>query len=153
MKKSVDNQESIIQMRIFQIVEQKFSINEKVPTMKDIVADNLNMQLRFGLKPDKDNNTFTVTIMLAYKYQVNDIIEDMVSIDVSSIFEIPNIDKFIDLQSDSFNDKAQLVPQMLNIAIGATRGMLAAKVAGTILAKFPMPMIDLEELITNSGSE
>lgn len=150
MKENKKDQQEIIKMRISQIIETKFSINEKISMMTDLNENHLKMQLGFNLSPDMSKNFFTVTIMMSYKYEVNGMDQDLVNLDVANVFEIQNIADYFEFKDNNFNDKAKLVPQMLNVAIGSTRGMLAAKVAGTILSKYPLPIIDVNTILSNS---
>lgn len=53
-----------------------------------------------------------------------------------------------------FNDNRSitvnhLMPHFLSVAVGTMRGILVAKTAGTNLAKFPLPMIDVNQLNAN----
>lgn len=139
-----------VKMRIAQIQETKFSISEKVLAGVDIEQDNINMQLGYGFNCDIESNRFAVNVNVEYKYIFTEVEESIVSLSVKSIFDIEDMSNHFEQGVGQFNDKSNLVPQMLSVAIGSTRGVLAAKVAATSLSKYPMPMIDMSVLMNKT---
>ncbi len=139
-----------VKMKIAQIQETKFSISEKVLAGVDIEQDKINIQLGYGFNCDIESNRFAVNVNIEYKYIFTEVEESIVSLSVKSIFDIEDMSNHFEQGVGQFNDKSNLVPQMLSVAIGSTRGVLAAKVASTSLSKYPMPMIDMSILMNKT---
>lgn len=137
-------------MRIIQVQEMKFALDGCVLTLEELDRSKLNVQIGFKFKPVKNDNLFTVTAMVNYKSPINNQETTLVSLEVANIFEIKNITEHIEFMDMKFNDKSNVVPTMVNVAVGTIRGILAAKVAGTILAKFPLPLMNVKNLIEPS---
>ena len=65
-----------------------------------------------------------------------------------SQFEIKNLKELLVCQEvQSFEDKANIVPVLLNISISTLRGIIVTRTAGTPLASFPLPVVDIRQVI------
>lgn len=62
-------------------------------------------------------------------------------------FEIADLDHRALLTDTSVYLATGLLPLMLNIGVGALRGMLALRVAGTSLARHPLPILSMARLL------
>lgn len=69
---------------------------------------------------------------------------------VESVYEIPGIDEFISFNStrEKVDIPPSLMSLMLGTSIGAMRGMLAVRTAGTPLESRPLPLINLTALVS-----
>lgn len=45
------------------------------------------------------------------------------------------------------------MPHLLNVAVGTMRGILVVKTAGTNFSKYPLPMIDVNQLNSNLSTQ
>ena len=143
------NHDKRVEMQIMQIQERSFSLDDSIWTLDALNRDALEVQIGFKFEPIPEKNLFSVWIKAHYRYSVADEKKKLASIEVATLFEIVNMEAHIEAQGEQFNDKSDLVPMMLNIAIGSTRGFIASKVAGTILAKYPLPIMDIQEVLSN----
>lgn len=134
-----------VKVRIARIQETRFSINENISTLSDVKFDAVDIRLGYNLKCDIANNQFTVNTRIDYTLKTD--ATKLVSLDVANIFDIEDMGSHFVQRENEFDDKANIAPQMLHLSIGATRGVLAAKVAGTALANMPLPMFNVAELL------
>ncbi|MFR9543827.1 MAG: hypothetical protein SNH27_17510 [Rikenellaceae bacterium] len=134
-----------VKIRIARIQETRFSINEKISTLSDIKFDSVDIRLGYNLNCDIANNQFTINIKIDYFSKIES--STLVSLDVANTFEIQDMSSHFVQRENEFDDKSNVVPQMLRLSIGSTRGVLAAKVVGTALANMPLPMFNVSALL------
>ena len=65
------------------------------------------------------------------------------------VFRIDNMTRFviIDKNNNRLNFKADLIPTFLNVAIGGLRGVLYEKTKGSVLSKYPLPLVDMRDVM------
>lgn len=134
-----------VKIRIARIQETRFTINEKISMLSKVEFDNVEINLGYNFNCNIANNQFTINIRIEYISKAE--AATLVSLDVSNLFDILEMSSHFEQRENGFNDKSNIVPQMLRLSIGATRGVLAAKVAGTALVNMPMPMFDVDALL------
>ena len=61
-------------------------------------------------------------------------------------FDVLDIKQFITINKDDSITISHIMPHLLSVAVGTMRGILVVKTAGTNLAKFRLPMIDINLL-------
>lgn len=73
---------------------------------------------------------------------------DILDYNIRVYFEIEPFDS---LRTDDGKDIAlppSLMTLMYGVAIGALRGMLAQRLAGTMLEAYPLPLVNISELVS-----
>lgn len=75
--------------------------------------------------------------------------DDLFELNILLTFEMENIDEVVvvDEEKKKINFKVDIVPTLLNAAMGTLRGILYTKTADTVLRAFPLPLIDLKALM------
>lgn len=90
-----------------------------------------------------------IGISVKYDFISKDRKEELCKYDIECIFKILEFDEVVKLKEKGINIDDKLLVNFLSIAIGALRGMLALKTVGSLLNKFPLPMIDVQILLNN----
>lgn len=100
---------------------------------------------------DKDTSRNTVTLQLGAHYTVlrSQIRRRLLDYVIEAEFMISRADGLIVVSDHEMMITPDLLRLMLNISIGAIRGMIALRTAGTALARFPLPVYNLDRLIAN----
>ena len=137
-----------IELQVVQIQEMNFALDESLWTLKDIDRDDLDVQMGIKFQPIMRENHMSISVKVYYRYKIDGEMKPIMSIEIATLFLIVDMDKHIENKETQFNDKSNIIPSLLNVAIGATRGFLAAKVSGTILSKYPLPLMDVNEVLS-----
>lgn len=115
------------------------------------ISSGSEVQITFGnqVYPEvKDNR---ISLVFSTKY----VFKDSVLLDVAYrfTFGVKNLDKFVILNFDGTATINTIMPILLNVALGAMRGIVAVKSAGTVLEKYPVPVIDEKALMQALGKK
>lgn len=137
-----------IQMRLASVSEVSFMMSPGE------LGDNVNpdaIQIGFSsqINPDVENNIFNLVFGTRYEFGGKVVLESLYKFE----FEVKNLSQFIVFNDDQSITVNHLMPHCLSVAIGTMRGILVAKTAGTILSKFPLPMIDANQLSANLSTQ
>ena len=93
-------------------------------------------------------HSVALTLTAVYYYYRSQMRHNLVEYPVEVTFEI---DPYTSLASDT-EDEIELPPRimtmMYSVAIGALRGMLAQKAANTPLRDYPLPIVNVSELVS-----
>ncbi len=118
------------------------------------VGDNINpedMQMGFSsqIQPDINSDCFTLNFGVRYELSGAVVMESVYSF----VFEVKNLKQFVVFNDNQSITVNHLMPHFLSVAIGTMRGILVVKTAGTNLAKYPLPMIDVNTLNSNLSAQ
>lgn len=136
-----------IQMRLTSISEESFMMSPGK------IADDANseaIQLGFSnqIQPDVENNKMTLVFGTKYELEGEVILESVYRFE----FEVKDLARFINTDDNNNITISHIMPHLISVAIGTMRGILVVKTAGTNLSKFPLPMIDPNQLSANLSS-
>ena len=111
------------------------------------VGDNVNpdaIQIGFStqIQPDVKNNIFNLIFGTRYELDGDVVLESLYKFE----FEVKNLRQFIVFNDNQSITVNHLMPHFLSVAVGTMRGILVVKTAGTNLSKYPLPMIDVNQL-------
>lgn len=118
------------------------------------VGDNINpedMQMGFSsqIQPDINSDCFTLNFGVRYELSGAVVMESVYSF----VFEVKNLKQFVVFNDNQSITVNHLMPHFLSVAVGTMRGILVVKTAGTNLAKYPLPMIDVNTLNSNLSAQ
>lgn len=133
----------IVSLKLLSVEERKFSID------KSFLANAAeDQQFNSGLlySTDADIDQKMVRINLRVSISANGV--DVLSEEGSFIFSVDNFDDFL-IEEGQVNF-GPLLPHLLNVAIGTLRGMMVIRAEGTSLAKCPMPLYNVMDVIKKS---
>ncbi len=137
-----------IQMRLASVSEVSFMMSPGK------VGDNINpedMQMGFSsqIQPDINSDCFTLNFGVRYELSGAVVMESVYSF----VFEVKNLKQFVVFNDNQSITVNHLMPHFLSVAVGTMRGILVVKTAGTNLAKYPLPMIDVNTLNSNLSAQ
>jgi hypothetical protein len=138
---SIRNPE-LIGFGVSRIRELAFSLNEDLfkPDEKEVIVNYLN---KLG---HNDAGFVNFRLRAAFVYK-NFPDEELFSIEVQNIFEVRDLNKFID------KDKKLLLPgwfliTLVNMSVGHTRAILAKQTAGSIFSDKLLPVVNSTKMAT-----
>ena len=137
-----------IQMRLATVSEVSFMMSPGK------VGDNVNpdaIQIGFStqIQPDVKNNIFNLIFGTRYELDGDVVLESLYKFE----FEVKNLRQFIVFNDNQSITVNHIMPRLLSVAVGTMRGILVVKTAGTNFSKYPLPMIDANQLNANLSDQ
>lgn len=130
-----------IQMRLASVSEVSFMMSPGK------VADNVNPEaIKIGfsvrIQPDVEKDILTLFFGTRYELEGEVVLESVYQFE----FEVKNIRQFIVFNDNQSITVNHIMPHFLSVAVGTMRGILVVKTAGTNLSKYPLPVVDINQL-------
>lgn len=139
-----------IAIRVKEVNEISFYAKPLPMPIEEIqFGENLVFGLGFSFNIDTKNELFSFNTLV--KYQVEGIDDPVVELNNEIIFEIRNLSEVVTNDGMHINDDFLIT--LAGVAIGTTRGILAANTKGSHWAKFPLPILNPKELIEEMNSK
>lgn len=132
-----------IQFRLLSIDEKKFKSDIDEVLANTINDENLKFNLGYSLLPNPDENTLEIEIVTKYLYEDH----ELLFLSASLTFSFVEFSEVFEIKEGKIQEKVTIIPTLINVAIGTIRGMIATKICGTYLRKFPLPLIDPNVII------
>ena len=111
----------------------------------DVSPESIQLGFSNQIQPDVDNDK--IALLFGTRYELNG--EIVLECVYRFEFEVINLAQFIKVHNNSSITVTHIMPHLLGVAIGTMRGILVVKTAGTNFSKFPLPMIDPNQLNAN----
>lgn len=158
------NEYKEIKVKLLKIQETVFFIDS--PLLKDIdnvtSHRNFDVEIGFNLPKSNEGNAFELKTIVRYFHLLEQNPEDKdikpirkkaLELETSNLFEFDDLEKYLTFKDDTIDDNSGIIPILLSVSIGAMRGILVTKTAGTCLSNHPLPIINTEIFMKSSGSE
>jgi len=141
-----------VQIGLLKIEQTCFFLNTSPLThTQDFNSDNLQIEFEFKIDTDISNDLFCIEIIARYIYKTNNEQVKVLEMGSNNQFKVFDLINLIDiLPNDKITDKAGFLPTLISISISSLRGMLVIKTLGTVLADYPIPIVDPVSLIQNA---
>ncbi len=97
--------------------------------------------------PDIERSTVSLLVTASYIYAGPLRRERLMTCSALAAFEIENLMQHVEINGEDVVVASRVMMTMLGIAVGALRGIIAVRTAGTTLANRPLPIIDLTALM------
>ena len=97
--------------------------------------------------PDIERSTVSLLVTASYIYAGPLRRERLMTCSALASFEIENLMQHVEINGEDVVVASRVMMTMLGIAVGALRGIIAVRTAGTTLANRPLPIIDLTALM------
>lgn len=94
-----------------------------------------------GLEVEK--NFISIVFGARFSYKNENILECVYGFD----FNVKDLSKFVQYGEKNNVTINVIMPYLLDVAVGTLRGLILAKTYGTPLYKFPLPVINIEQMI------
>lgn len=133
-----------IQMRLTSVNEVSFMMSPG-KIVSDVAPESIQLGFSNQIQPDVDNDK--IALIFGTRYELNG--EIVLECIYRFEFEVINLAEFITVHDNNSITITHIMPHFLSVAIGTMRGILVVKTAGTTFSKFPLPMIDPNQLNAN----
>ena len=129
--------------------------NEKTTTipgdvdLASISEESLQFQYKIGTIIKFAENTITVVPSIRYMFEGTVLFESSAEFNYSvlSLDTVMDVDK----ENKKLNMKVNIFPILLGAAYSSLRGIVYARTLTTPLEKYPLPMIDINTLLSKNG--
>lgn len=107
----------------------------------------VNVALSASFNMCRESSETIITVGVHYTTLRSQVIRKLMDYAVRARFEISDIKGLVDIEYGDILLPPGLLHLMLSVSVGALRGMLALRTANTFLANFPLPLLDLTEIM------
>lgn len=141
-------------IKIYEIKEISFANKINEDLIEKFDDDKVEIKLGYAVRGDFEKSAITIGVIVHFYSTESGKPKDFLKLETTTTFHLQNITdddiKFIDGNQEIFiNDN--LMQVFLNTAIGATRGMLAYKMA-SLPINICLPLFNLDNLIPKNKS-
>lgn len=133
-----------IQMRLVSVNEVS-SMMSPGKLGDDVRPEDMQMGFSSQIQPDIESDMFTLVFGVRYETAGEVVLESLYRF----VFEVKDLKQFIVFNDDKSITVDHIMPHFLSVAVGTMRGILVVKTAGTNFSKYPLPMIDVNQLNAN----
>lgn len=138
-----------IKFRLVSISNEKTSTIPGDVDLASISEESLQFQYKIGTIIKFAENTITVVPSIRYMFEGAVLFESSAEFNYSvlSLDAVMDVDK----ENKKLNMKVNIFPALLGAAYSSLRGIVYARTLTTPLEKYPLPMIDINTLLSKNG--
>ncbi len=140
---------SELEIRLARIREEKRESSFNYWEILRYKGSPINVGLTTQITPEIDNDLLMLKLGVRYTTVYADVLHNLLHYVVSFDFDIKNLSKEILLDKGSVKVPVPLLHIILSVGIGTLRGMLAQRTHLTMLDKYPLPILNINEIIDN----
>lgn len=107
----------------------------------------VSVDLNFRVVPDIEHSTVSLIVTCSYSAVMSYIKTRLMACPILATFEVENLKEHVDVTGEEAIVGSRLMMMMLNVVVGALRGIIAVRTAGTPLARHPLPLVDMAVLM------
>ena len=138
-----------IKFRLVSVANEKTSMIPEGVDLSSVSEESLQFQYKIGTIIKMTENIVTVVPCIRYVFEGDVLFESCVEVNYSvhSLDAVMDVDK----ENKKLNMKVNVFPTLLGAAYSSLRGIVYARTLATPLEKYPIPMIDIDTLISKNG--
>ena len=138
-----------IKFRLVSISNEKTTEIPEDSNLASISEESLQFQYKIGTIIKFAENTITVIPSIRYMFEGAVLFESSAEFNYSvlSLDAVMDVDK----ENKKLNMKVNIFPSLLGAAYSSLRGIVYVRTLATLLEKYPIPMIDIDTLISRNG--
>ena len=138
-----------IKFRLVSISNEKTTTIPGDVDLASISEEALQFQYKIGTIINYAENTITVVPSIRYMFEGAVLFESSAEFNYSvlSLDAVMDVDK----ENKKLNMKVNIFPVLLGAAYSSLRGIVYARTLTTPLEKYPLPMIDINTLLSKNG--
>lgn len=107
------------------------------------------ISLNSRLVPSKvDPGRIGLILGVKYRRERSMIMRTLLHYHIEVVFEIDRMEDHVNVGDTTVEVSPRLLTVMIGIAVGAIRGMLAQRTARTFLADYPLPLINVSDIVS-----
>lgn len=107
----------------------------------------VHVDMTVRVVPDLDKSTVSLVVTASYIVQGKVVRERVLTCSAFATFQIENLRQHVEINGEDIIVGGHLMMMMLGITVGALRGIISVRIAGTPLSNRPLPIIDLTALM------
>jgi len=115
--------------------------------LRRLRGEKVSVDLNVRVVPDVGHSVLSLVVTCSYIAVIGYIRTRLLVCSVVACFEIKELDRYVEFHGEDVVVAAPVMKQMLGISVGALRGIVAVRTQGTLLARTPLPIIDLTALL------
>jgi len=138
-----------IQISLSEINEISFYLDPvPIPIEQIEFGKNLNLEIGFRFEVTPESGIFK--FFTSVKYAIQEFTDPIVGIETEIVFGIPNLSSVVKIENgEQIQIEDNFLATLAGVCIGTTRGVLATNLKGSPMAKFPLPILNPTEILTN----
>lgn len=138
-----------IKFRLVSISNEKTTTIPGDVDLASISEESLQFQYKIGTIIKFAENTITVVPSIRYMFEGAVLFESSAEFNYSvlSLDTVMDVDK----ENKKLNMKVNIFPALLGAAYSSLRGIVYVRTLTTPLEKYPLPMIDINTLLSKNG--
>lgn len=138
-----------IKFRLVSISNEKTTTIPGDVDLASISEESLQFQYKIGTIIKFAENTITVVPSIRYMFEGAVLFESSAEFNYSvlSLDAVMDVDK----ENKKLNMNVNIFPSLLGAAYSSLRGIVYARTLTTPLEKYPLPMIDINTLLSKNG--
>lgn len=143
------NDSQNIKFRLVSIVNERTTTNPEKVGSTPISEESLQFQYKVGTTIQLAENTITVVPGIRYMVDGSVLFESSADF----IYSIPSLEEVINLDRENkkLNLKVNIFPTLLSAAYNSLRGIVYTRTLNTPLESYPLPMIEVNTLLSRNG--
>lgn len=126
-------------------VEGASAINRRA--LRRLTREAISVDMNVKVVPDTERSMLSVLVSCSYRAIIGLIRERLLVCTAYATFEVEDLETQIREHGEARLLPAPIMMNMLGIAVGALRGIVAVRTADTPLRRRPLPVIDLRTLM------
>lgn len=107
----------------------------------------VNVGLSASFNMSRESSVATVVVGVHYTTLRSQVVRKLMDYTVKARFEVSELVGMVDIEYGDILIPPGLLHLMLSVSIGALRGMVAMRTANTFLSHYPLPLLDLGEVM------
>lgn len=137
-----------LQISIKEINEISFTL-KPIPIPEDQVVFGKNLLYAIGLNIDLDLANEIVKLKLIVNYTFANLNDIVLALESEIVFHVINIKAVTKQEVDKniVNINDEFLSTLLGVCIGTSRGILSTKTKGTVIAKYPLPILNPKDIL------
>ena len=135
-----------MQIRLLKIEELSYRDKTK---LGEALQEPVFVKLLLNILPDIGRNI--IELIVGVVYHTNS--EDLLAYEIKSTFEVGEMEAVVCVRDYSVFVAPELLSILVGVSIGTLRGMLVLKSADSFFGNYPLPIINITELIASLQTE
>ncbi len=115
--------------------------------LRRLTREQISVDMNVKVVPDTERSMLSVLVSCSYRAVIGLIRERLLVCTAFATFEVEDLAEQIKQNGDTSLLPTPLMMNMLGIAVGALRGIVAVRTADTPLHRRPLPIISLSTLL------
>lgn len=141
---------------------EKLEFDIRISAIRELTSENkfhrwgilryngypVKVSMSASILPDVTQNLLTLTLGVRYVSSKDEGGKELLRYNVLIDFEIENLGERIQITEKAVKVPSHLLTLIISVGVGALRGMLAQRTAGTAFDKYPLPLMNISEIVS-----